>query len=329
MLTFFDNWPKRARSKSLAAVSAGTFLGAFLFGLPFKSLASEETTGSQSIFRPADAERIADLSYASESERQKLDLYLPRNKELPLPLVIWIHGGGFTQGDKTMFVPTFLTNYGYAVASINYRFSTDAPFPAQLLDCKSALQFLRENALKFRLDSSRIAIFGGSAGGTLAALLGTASADETIKSGYEQVRAVVDWSGISDVEKYYDQDPRRRILIEKLLNGKPRKNKDLAKMASAVNFARKELPPFLIMHGDQDEVVPVSQSEELYAALRKAGANAQLYIVHGADHGLINEQNVKMVIDFLDHHLKKKVALGSRSHQLHFQAVCAYNSSSS
>lgn len=302
---FFVDLPMRARSRSLAAFSAGTFLTTFLFGLPLKSMSSEEKTGSQSIFRPVDAERIADISYASESARQKLDLYLPRNKELPSPLVIWIHGGGFTQGDKTMFVPTFLTNYGYAVASINYRFSTDAPFPAQLLDCKSALRFLRENAPKFRLDSSRIAIFGGSAGGTLAALLGTTPADETQKGGSEQVQAVVDWSGISDVEKYYDQDPRRRFLIEKLLNGEPRKNKDLARMASAVNFARQELPPFLIMHGDQDEIVPVSQSEDLYAVLHKAGANVQLCIVRGADHGLINEQNVKMVIDFLDRYLKK------------------------
>jgi acetyl esterase/lipase len=293
-----------SRSKSLAIFSTGAFLGACL--LVPKSESSEDIKAGPSIFRPADAQRIADISYADESERQKLDLYLPRDKTHLSPLVISIHGGGFSQGDKTMFVPTFLTNYGYAVASINYRLSGDAPFPAQILDCNAALKFLRKNAPKFGLDSSRIALFGVSAGGTLAALLGTAPGDTASESGTAQVQAVVDWSGITDMAKYYDQDPHRRILIEKLLNGEPSKNQDLAKMASAVYFAKKDLPPFLIMHGDQDEVVPVSQSEELYTVLLKAGADVQLHIIRGANHSLISERNAKVVIDFLDLHLRKK-----------------------
>ncbi len=286
-----------------------------LMQLPIAAQNSDRSSDNpSSAEQQMHVERFKEIPYVeSATNRQVLDLYLPGTCKNPPPLVVWIHGGGYSKGDKSVLVPAFLVKYGYALACIDYRYSTDAPFPAQLFDCKAAIRFLRANANKYGFDGSRIAVFGASSGGNLAALVGTATGMSSMEGGSTsfpnistEVQAVIDWSGITDIPSYYVEDPIRHGMIEQLLNGTPTQKAELARMASPVNFACKGQPPFLIMHGDADDVVPASQSEELYQALKTAGVEVDLHIIAGGNHFLANPDNAKIVIDFLDKHLKRK-----------------------
>jgi acetyl esterase/lipase len=266
-----------------------------------------------STMRTAGAMRIAEIPEIpygrhTPSVRQTLDLYLPKDTKFP-PLVVWIHGGGFSRGDKTIHCPTFLAKYGYAVASINYRYSSDAPFPAQICDCNTAVRFLRDHAKRYGFDGSRIAVFGTSAGGTLAALVGIASSrslNGTKRSSKDSpVQAVIDWSGVTDIPKFYSQaDNSDKQDVNQLLGGPPAEEKKRANMASPIKFVHKGLPPFLVMHGDSDDVVPPSQSQDFYKALKNLHVDAELHIVPGGKHFLVDLQSSKLVVDFLARHLK-------------------------
>ncbi len=121
---------------------------------------------------PEDTKVEKNLAYG-DHERNKLDIYLPAKGNKPLPIVVWIHGGGWEAGSKENPPAMGLLNQGYAVASINYRYSKHAPFPAQIEDCKAAIRYLRGNAAKYNIDKDHIGCMGASAGGHLVALLGT------------------------------------------------------------------------------------------------------------------------------------------------------------
>ncbi len=233
------------------------------------------------------------LVYATRSggRELKLDLYVPAGSA-PKPLVIWIHGGGWTMGGKGEWVhPLFLTEDGFAVASIQYRFSSEAIFPAQIQDCKSAVRFLRSNAAKYGLDTNRFAAMGESAGGNLTSLLATTAGDSKLSDPSDDnvsdtVQAAIDLCGPADLSAVPDVAPpgTAAFYTAKLLGNPPSKVPDLARQASPVFHITKQTPPFMILHAQGDPVCPVDQSKEFYAALQKAGVTSSLTIFPDNQH---------------------------------------------
>jgi acetyl esterase/lipase len=247
-------------------------------------------------------------------ERQKLDLYLLEHADGPLPVIVWVHGGGWFAGSKDGGGPALpLVGKGYAVAAINYRLSQHAPFPAQIEDCKAAIRWLRANAKMYNLAPEHIGVWGASAGGHFVALLGT-SGDVKDLEGKEgptdqssSVQAVVDWFGPTDLTKMGGSHDQPNSPEARLLGGPVLDNKDKAARASPITYVTKDNPPFL-MHGDKDPTVPFSQSELLADALKKAGVEVTLQPVKGAGHGgreFSSAENLKLIEVFLDRHLKR------------------------
>ena len=274
---------------------------------------------------PEGVQLLGDISYVKDGhQRQRIDLYLPdkfEKLERPLPVVVWIHGGAWMAGDKRRCPAIWLAakEKGYAVASVNYRLSQDAIFPAQIQDCKAALRWLRANAAKYHLNPDRIGVWGGSAGGHLVSLLGvTGGVKEFEGNGGNpkestRVQAVVDWFGPSDLAALGAHERRVKQPLSKLLGGLVSENLDKARRASPLTYVDKKnkIPPFLIMQGDQDKLVDLSQSEQLAAALQKAGVEVQLEILKGAGHGgsaFKEPKRKKQIEAFFEKHLKKPTA---------------------
>ncbi|MEZ5943433.1 MAG: prolyl oligopeptidase family serine peptidase [Planctomycetaceae bacterium] len=267
----------------------------------------KETSSTTVTYRDLEYSRAGDLPLL-------LDLYRPRNSDEALPVVVWVHGGGWKNGSKDRCPATWLTEHGYAVASINYRLTDQAQWPAQIDDCRAAIRWLRQNANEFKLDGNHIAAWGGSAGGHLVALMGTLDAppNETISS---RVQAVCDWYGPTDLLTMPPNvlsDTRTQEDIAnsngaKLLGATVRDVPDLAKQASAWYQVSSDDPPFLIMHGEKDPGVPLEQSERLHEKLKAAGVESTFHIVPGAGHGGKEFQTpeVREIIrEFFDKHLK-------------------------
>ena len=251
---------------------------------------------------------LRDLEYVQNGhERNRLDLYLPEKAARPLPVIVYVHGGGWTRGDKTNGPAFPFAAKGYAVASINHRFSQHAIFPAQIHDCKAAIRWLRANASKYSLDPDHIGVWGSSSGGHLVALLGTTAGVKELEGpggNAEQssrVQAAVDWYGPTDFLTVGPKDTRTNLL-----GGDPQENKDKAVKASPMTYVSKDAAPFLIMHGDKDSTVPISQSGTFAQALQQAGAEATFVIVKGAGHGgplFTSPENLKLIEDFFSKHL--------------------------
>ena len=239
---------------------------------------------------PAGATAYRDLAYVTNGQpRQKLDLYLPKDGT-NLPLIIWIHGGAWKVGNKNLEVPLNYLREGYAVASVEYRFSQDALFPAQIEDCKAAVRWLRANAAKYNLNPDLFAAWGPSAGGHLVAMLGTTSKVKDFDVGENlsvssRVQAVVDYFGPTDLlEMRGHQGPGSPE--SDLIGGALQDNPGKAKAASPITYVSKDAPPFLIVHGDADTTVGFNQSELLTAALQQAGVTVTFHPVKGGVHGL-------------------------------------------
>jgi len=263
-----------------------------------------------------------DLAYVSNGhERQKLDLYLPEKAEGPLPLIIWIHGGGWQSGSKENCLPlrSGFVLKGYAVASINYRLSGDAPFPAQIEDTKSAIRWLRAHAKEYRLDPDHIGVWGSSAGGHLVALAGTSGGEKSFDVGEilevsSRVQAVCDFYGPTDLNAFvatpgYERHAKADAPEVKLLGGTIQDNPDKVARLNPVTYVSPDDPPFLILHGDKDPVVPIGQSRLLLEALQKAGVAVEFKVVEGAGHGgpgFQKPENEGMVSAFFEKHLRAK-----------------------
>lgn len=240
-----------------------------------------------------------DLAYvtADAHERHKLDLYIPEKSDGPLPLIIWVHGGGWQNGSKDGCPPLRdgYTARGYAVASINYRLSGHATFPAQIEDCKAAIRWLRANAKQYNLDPKRIGVWGGSAGGHLVALLGTSGDVKEFDKGENldqssRVQAVCDYFGPTDFVVFvstskYESHATATAPEAKLIGGAVLENKDKAAKLNPITYVSADDPPFLIVHGDKDGTVPLNQSELLFAALKKAERQVHFHTIRGAGHG--------------------------------------------
>lgn len=244
----------------------------------------------------------ADLPYANIHWRQKLDLYIPKKCCGPYPVVIYLHSGGWLVGDKSevaRFVKPLLSR-GIAVASVNYRWTQNAAFPAQLHDCKAAVRWLRANAAKYNLRPNRFAAFGVSSGGHLAALLGTTS-DVPELEGFvggnrnqsSRIQAFVDVFGPSNIFTYgkFEGSPTSTSSqlighsIPDILQNRHRPDYqnwvELVKEASPVKHATSDDPPAYIVHGTNDPIVPVKESKALRNALRRAGVPVAFKTLNG------------------------------------------------
>lgn len=266
-----------------------------------------------------------DIAYANASATQTLDIYLPEGNG-PFPLVINVHGGGFMMGDKSNPPLTDqLLAEGYAVASVNYRLSGEAKAPAQIQDLKAAVRWLRANAAQYKLNPDKFAGYGGSAGGSLVALLGTSCGVAELEGAElgnadqsSCVQAVVDWFGPTDFLQMDTQfagtscpaNHNEASSPESQLVGAPIQTvPDKVKQVNSITYVSAKAPPFLIQHGTADCNVPPQQGKLLADALTPLiGADNVTYqLIEGAGHGgaqFETAENVKIVIDFLNKHLK-------------------------
>ncbi|HTJ49113.1 MAG TPA: alpha/beta hydrolase [Cyclobacteriaceae bacterium] len=262
------------------------------------------------------------ISYTNDTlKKHLLDIYLPTNTKLNTPLVIWVHGGAWMVNDKYADMG-YMTNTirsiidkEYALASIDYRHSTTAPFPAQIQDCMAAVQYLYDHAASYKLDKNRIALMGFSAGGHLASLLAL-SVNNNVSSFYPngkkpsfKIKAVCDFYGPSNLLMFYSNSTPENISdpIAKLLGASPLVRPDLAMQASPVTYVDKDDPPFFIVNGEKDPDVAPAQSYLLKSYLDLAHVKNELTIVKDAPHyGVmfdVDEVRLKL-LQFLDNEMK-------------------------
>jgi len=256
------------------------------------------------------------LEYKNVSGRPlHLDLYLNPAIKWRMPLVIFIHGGGWSGRSKTdgLFYADAFLQKDYAYASVDYRLSDTAVFPAQIEDVKAAVRYLRAHAADYHIDPDRIGVMGHSAGGHLASLLGTTNDDPQFNTGdnlnvSSSVQAVCDMSGPVN---FLTPAPALAPMLAKLLGGPVGEKQDLAKLASPINHISSKNAPFLILHGDSDSGVPKEESQEFAAALQKAGTPVQLVLLPGQPHNLNlwahteNGNFLNLIVKFFDLNLKK------------------------
>jgi acetyl esterase/lipase len=267
---------------------------------------------------PEGAKRIANLEYATVGDTKLLlDLYLPEEAAGPLPVVVGIYGGAWMAGSKEQAQGIRLAGRGYAVATPNYRLSGVAKFPAQIEDCKAAVRWLRANAKKYNLDPDRIGAIGHSAGGHLASLLGTSAGVKEFEKGdnldfSSRVQAVCAMSGPTDFLQMDAHAPKGAMLKHdpanspesQLIGGAIQENKEKVARANPITYVSKDAPPFLLIHGDQDPLVPAHQAVLLNEALKKAGVEVRLHLVKGGGHGMGGKEINVMIDEFFDKHLK-------------------------
>jgi acetyl esterase/lipase len=272
---------------------------------------------------PAGTKAERNIPYVENGHRnQVLDIFLPEKPAgKPMPLMIWIHGGAWMAGSQANPPMLYLMNKGFAVASIQYRFSQDAIWPAQSHDCKAAIRFLRANATKFNLDPDRFAVGGDSAGGHLAAFVGTSGSMKEMEGDFgntnvsSRVQAVVDWFGPTDLLVMGQQSGSNSMIQHdspaspesRLLGGPVQEQRDLATTANPLTYVDRNDPPFLIMHGDKDQLVPLAQSAILAKALVDAGVEVTMKTISGAGHGspvFHNAESRRLIEEFLTRTLK-------------------------
>ena len=302
-----------------------TRLSTLVFLLVASAISAGAQTGptTQPQNLPPGVRTESDLKYGSAPGRgQLLDLYLPEAASAPLPLIVWIHGGAWKEGDKRGCPAVAMVPRGYAVASLNYRLTNEAVFPAQIQDCKGAIRWLRAHAKQYHLDADHIGVWGASAGGHLVALLGTSGDAKELEGDVggnldqsSRVQCVIDWFGPTDLSVFTDQSEHAAPLatgkhdyspITALFGGPISAHPDLVRLANPLTFIKRENPPFLIMHGDKDPIVPLAQSEILADALKRAGVETHLEVLPGAGHGngFGKPSLLAMMVSFMDKHLK-------------------------
>ncbi len=255
-----------------------------------------------------------DVEFARVGEhRLALDLYVPKEVERP-PVVVWVHGGAWRRGSRDNVPVAGLTKHGFAVASVDYRLSPVARFPAQVHDVKAAIRFLRANADELGIDTDRVAIAGASAGGHLAALVGVTNGHSELEGNVGQnskqssdVAAIVSFYGASNLQTILSQSTPHGLSVrvpalELLLGGRPEKRPELAKLASPVAHVDDGDPPLFLLHGDQDPQMPVNQSHELQGRYQRVGRPVRFDVVHGAAHGgeaFYTDERLEAVASFL------------------------------
>ncbi|HVY72230.1 MAG TPA: alpha/beta hydrolase [Verrucomicrobiae bacterium] len=259
---------------------------------------------------------VSDLEYVRVGEQGlSLDLYLPEVKAR-LPLIVWVHGGAWRSGSKKGMPLTKLVGEGYAVASVDYRLSSQAKFPSQVHDLKAAIRFLRGAGGKWSLPG-KIVIAGDSAGGHLAALVGVSNGHAELegeegnhRGQSSDVQGIISFYGAANLTTILKQSTPHGLgvrvpALQLLLGGQPDDVPELARLASPVFYVDKSDPPLLLLHGDQDPQMPVNQALELCGAYEKVKAPVELEMVHGAGHGgavFYDDERLAVVKKFLQRH---------------------------
>ena len=285
-------------------------------GLAVAQVAPENLLPSDAIVRPPDVV----IGKGGDADLHAKIAY-PKNPTGLLPAIIYIHGGGWIRGSYDGFGCARAATHGYFVASVEYRLSTVAKWPAQIQDCKLAVRWLRTNAAQYHVDPNRIGVWGSSAGGHLALCVGTMTGVKEYEGdgGYPDVssavQAVVDFYGPTDFTRP-DHYSENALMLSALLMGVPyAQNPGLWKSASPISYVKAGDPPVLIAQGLSDTTVPPAQSTDLDAALTKAGVEHRLILVKNAEHSFkplpgttIDPSKAEIEEDayaFLDQHLKK------------------------
>lgn len=276
---------------------------AALFALLFASAALADTQTD------IEYARVGDVSL-------KLDLHRPQAESAPL--VVYVHGGAWRAGTKSDVPIASLLDQGFAIASVDYRLSTQARFPAQAHDIKAAIRYLRANAARLHINTDKIAIAGSSAGGHLAALVGVTNGQKELEGKVGEhldqnsdIVCIISLYGASNLQTILGQSTEHGLevrvpALKLLLGGLPNQKPDLAKLASPVAHLDKADPPLLLIHGDADPQMPPQQSEEFAKAYQAAGLTVTHLILPGSLHGgseFYDEERTRIMADFLKKHL--------------------------
>jgi acetyl esterase/lipase len=268
---------------------------------------------------PSSVAATKNIEYGRASgQSMLLDIYRPRQIQRKLPVILWLYGGAWKAGSKDFCPIAFMATQQVAIVSINYRLTEVAPFPAQIFDCKGAVRWLRAHAAEYQLDPDHIGVFGASAGGHLAALLGTTADHPELEGDVggnlnysSRVQCVCAFYPPTDLNRLVD-DPQDRANpngdVAKLLGGAVGNNVAKANFASPITYVSKDSAPFFLMHGGADQLVPPEQGQIFYDALKKAGVEVYLEIIPGQGHGIIAPPNVaEEIYQFFKLHLGDEI----------------------
>jgi acetyl esterase/lipase len=275
---------------------------------------------------PDSVEVRRDIDYVGDGNpRQMLDVVLPKERaegKKKLPLIVFIHGGGWRNGSKEGSIRRLLPyveSGHYVGASINYRLTGESTWPAQIHDCKAAIRYLRGNAGEFGINPKKIAVWGGSAGGHLVSMLGTSGGVGELEGDLgdhddesSRVSCVVNYFGPQNFltmvrqESTIDRRAGKEYPEALLLGGPVQERREVARQASPVTWVSRDDAPFLTAHGTEDPLVPYAQGEEIHAALQKAGVESHLLRVEGGGHGFGGPEIEERVKLFLEKHLRNK-----------------------
>lgn len=268
---------------------------------------------------PAGYRKVADVPFGEvDGQRLALDLYLPEGVEAA-PLVVFVHGGRWSRGSRDEMPLGGLASEGFAFASVDYRLSSVAPFPAQVHDIKAAIRFLRAKQSEYGYDATRIGISGASAGAHLAILVGVTNGHAELEGTVgkytdesSDVQAILSYYGASNLLTILPQSTPvglgvRIPALQLLLGGQPEQRKELAMLASPVSHLDAGDPPILLLHGNQDPQMPLNQSLELHGEYLAAGLQSQFISVHNAVHGgrkFHSGSRLRAAAEFLSQHLR-------------------------
>jgi acetyl esterase/lipase len=264
--------------------------------------------------------QLKEVEYARVGEISlKMDLH--RCGEQKGPLLLWVHGGAWRSGSKSSMPLKDLVCAGYPVASVEYRLSPVAKFPAQIHDLKAAIRFLRARAAEQDVDARTIIVAGDSAGGHLAALVGVSNGEEKLEGKIgthleesSDVQGIISFYGAANLTTILSQSTAHGLKVrvpalDLFLGGQPDTVSELARLASPVLHVDKNDPPLLLLHGDQDPQMPINQAHELHGAYKAAGAKVDFEVIHGAAHGgkiFYDAKRLEVVTAFLKAHFKPK-----------------------
>jgi acetyl esterase/lipase len=280
-------------------IRALTLLCLALLTFASSSRAQEAAEWAATVGSEYDVSPNITYSRANNAEL-KLDLYLPRDRRTPVPVVMFIHGGGWVEGAKEVDTLNLLPylSLKFAVVNVGYRLGRTSLAPAAVEDCRCALRWIERNAKQFNLDTTRIVLTGISAGGHLALITGMLPAmnvfdrqcptDDSVRwhSGAEtmpKVAAIVNVFGITDVADLLEGPNAKHYAVEWF--GSVGGRHELARQVSPLTHVRAGLPPVITIHGDADNIVPYNHASRLHAALDKAGVPNQLVTIRGGGHG--------------------------------------------
>lgn len=266
----------------------------------------------------AQTKILKDLKFAEiDGHQLKLDLYLPKIRKPPL--VVWVHGGAWRRGSKVSVPIKDLVPQGFAVASVDYRLTPVARFPANVHDIKAAIRWLRARADQYGYDARKVGIAGASAGGHLVNLVGTSNRHPQLEGKVgantdqsSDVAAIVSFYGAANLMTILHQSTPHGLSVrvpalKLLLGGSPEDRPELAKLASPVFHVDENDPPLLLVHGVQDHQMPVNQSIELYLQYQVKKRPVHFEFIEAGGHGgpqFYDEKRIKMTADFFRKHLR-------------------------